>query len=163
MLSSLHLRLRFLYSIKFSKGLTLLPHPSPQERQSIGSHFTDVAEGESFSQDYRWLESELDVKSWEMKPLSLLLTNYTGLPWWASGWDSSCKSRGQGLDPCLGMIPPPMEQLSPPCSTTAEPKLWSPQAATNEALELWGLCSAMREATAMRSPLTATESSPHLT
>lgn len=67
----MHLRLRFLYSIKFSKGLTLLTPSTPQEPQSIGTYFTDVAEGKSLSRDYPRLESELDVESREMKPLSL--------------------------------------------------------------------------------------------
>ena len=70
-----------------------------------------------------------------------------GLPWWRSGWESTCQWRGHGCEPWSGKIPQAAEQLSP-CSTATEaraPRARAPQ---------------LREATAMRSPRTATKSSP---
>ena len=45
-----------------------------------------------------------------------------GLPWWSSGWESTCQCRGQGFNPWSGKIPHATEQLSP-CSTAAESTL----------------------------------------
>ena len=71
-----------------------------------------------------------------------------GLPWWHSGWESTCQCRGHGLEPWSGKIQHVAEQLSP-CATTTEPvhhNYWSP-------------CST-REAATMRSLHKATKSSP---
>ena len=70
-----------------------------------------------------------------------------GLPWWCSGWESACQCRGQGLGPWSGKISHAAEQLSP-CATIAQAH--TPRA---RALE--------REATAVRSPCTATRESAH--
>ena len=78
----------------------------------------------------------------------------SALPWWHSGWESAYQCRGRWFDPWSGKIPHAEEQLSP-CATTTGPvshNYWSPCA--------WSPCSATREATAMRSPRTATKSSP---
>ena len=45
-----------------------------------------------------------------------------GLPWWHSGWESTCQCRGHGFKPWSGKTPCAMEQLSP-CATTTEPVL----------------------------------------
>ena len=37
----------------------------------------------------------------------------TVLPWWSSGWESTCQCRGHGFDPWPGKIPHATEQLSP--------------------------------------------------
>ena len=49
-------------------------------------------------------------------------TNNRGLPWWHSGWESACRCRGHGFDPCSGRIPHAVEQLGL-CVTTTEPAL----------------------------------------
>ena len=51
----------------------------------------------------------------------------TGLPWWASDWESACQCRGHGFNPWSRKSPHSVEQLSP-CATTTEPALYSPQA-----------------------------------
>ena len=68
------------------------------------------------------------------------------------------------FDPCSGKIPQVMEQLSP-CVTTAEPRAWGLQL-QSQCFRAWGLqllsqctycsCSAIREATTVRSPHTTT-------
>ena len=69
------------------------------------------------------------------------------LPWWHSGQESACQCRGHGFDPSSGEIPHTTGQLSP-STTTTEPTLQS-------------LCSAIREATTVRSLRAATrEKSP---
>ena len=45
-----------------------------------------------------------------------------GLPWWHSGWESTCQGRGHGFDPWSRKIPHAAEQLSQ-CATTTEPVL----------------------------------------
>ena len=45
-----------------------------------------------------------------------------GLPWWRSGYESSCQRRGHGFEPWSRKIPHAAEQLSP-CTTTTEPAL----------------------------------------
>ena len=71
---------------------------------------------------------------------------------------STCRCRGHGFDPWLGKIPHAMEQLSP-CATTTEPVLQSLRATTTEAYVPTAR-ALQREGTAMRSPRTATKSSP---
>ena len=66
---------------------------------------------------------------------------------------------GQGFDLWSGKIPHVVEQLSP-CTTTAEPVLWSPGATTAEAQAPWSPRST-REDTATRSHTMQLESSPH--
>ena len=56
------------------------------------------------------------------------------LPWWSSGKETTCQCRGHGFYTWSGKIPHDKKQLS--------------------------LCSTTREATTMRSPLTATRESP---
>ena len=41
-----------------------------------------------------------------------------GLPWWYSGWESTCRCRRHRLDPCSETIPHAAEQLSPWAATT---------------------------------------------
>ena len=36
-----------------------------------------------------------------------------GLPWWRSGWESTCRCRGHGFVPRSGRIPRAAERLSP--------------------------------------------------
>ena len=45
---------------------------------------------------------------------------YLGLPWWRSGWKSTCQCRGHGFEAWSGKIPHATEQLSL-CATTTEP------------------------------------------
>ena len=71
------------------------------------------------------------------------------------------QERKEGGDLRLGKIPHALEQLSPRATST-EPVLQSPGAATAKARVPWSLCSTIKEATAMRSPCVATESSPCL-
>ena len=71
-----------------------------------------------------------------------------GLPRWFNSKNSACQCRRHGFDPWSRKTPHALEQLSP-SATTTEPMLQSP-------------CSATREATGMRSLLTAMKSSPHL-
>ena len=42
------------------------------------------------------------------------------LPWWCSGWESTCQCRGHGFKPWSGKIPHAVEQLGP-WATTTEP------------------------------------------
>ena len=75
-----------------------------------------------------------------------------GLSWCLSGKEATCQYRRHVFDPWTGRIP----HAKSLCATTIEPLFWSPETTTTEARVLWSLCSAMREATAMRSPITAT-------
>ena len=64
--------------------------------------------------------------------IETVITNLpTGLPWWRSGWESTCRCRGRGFNPWPGGIPHATEQLGL-CATTAELALWSPRATTTE-------------------------------
>ena len=69
--------------------------------------------------------------------IDALLKVAPGLPWWLSGKESACQFGRDGFSLWPSRIPHAEEQLSP-CATAAE------------------LCSATREATAMRSPSTST-------
>ena len=60
---------------------------------------------------------------------------------------SACQCRGHGFDLWSGKIPHAVEQLSPWATATEAPAPTAP-------------CSTTREATVMRSPRTATKSSP---
>ena len=79
---------------------------------------------------------------WSMGSQSQTRLSIFHFPWWLSVSNAGDK----GLIPGSWKIPYATEQLSP-CATTGEPGLWSP-------------CSAAREATAMRSPLTASREKP---
>ena len=48
-----------------------------------------------------------------------------GLPWWRSGWESTCWCRGHGFEPWSGKIPHATEQLGP-WATIAEPARLEP-------------------------------------
>ena len=48
-----------------------------------------------------------------------------GLPWWCSGWESACQSRGHGFEPWSGKIPHATEQLGP-WATITEPARLEP-------------------------------------
>ena len=48
-----------------------------------------------------------------------------GLPWWRSGWESTCQCRGHGFEPWSGKIPHAVEQLGP-WATTTEPARLGP-------------------------------------
>ena len=41
-----------------------------------------------------------------------------GIPWWASGNESTNQCKGHGFDPWSGKVPPATEQLSPGAMTT---------------------------------------------
>ena len=77
----------------------------------------------------------------------------SGLPWWRSGWESTCQCRGHGFEPWSGKIPHAAEQLGLWATTTEPARLepvlrdkrgrnserpahhneeWSPLAATRE-------------------------------
>ena len=81
------------------------------------------------------------------RPAHHSLKKIQGLPWWPRYSESACQCRGHRLDPWSAKIPRASGQLSP-CTTTTEAHV--PQS----------LCSATREDTARRSPLTETKSSP---
>ena len=51
-----------------------------------------------------------------------LKTEGMGLPWWHSGWESTCQCRRHRFGPWSGKIPHAPEQLSL-CATAAEPAL----------------------------------------
>ena len=59
--------------------------------------------------------------------------NLLGLPWWCSGWESTCQCRGHGFEPWSRKIPHATEQLSP-CATTTEGRAQQrrPNAAKNK-------------------------------
>ena len=68
-------------------------------------------------------------------------------PWWPKGWESACRCRRHGFSSGSGKIPHATEQLSP-CTTTTEPILYSPRAATTEPKccsywSLWALASVL--------------------
>ena len=48
-----------------------------------------------------------------------------GLPWWRSGWGSTCQCRGHGFRSWPGRIPCTAEQLSL-CVTAAEARALEP-------------------------------------
>ena len=74
--------------------------------------------------------------------MNLLKIKQRRLPWWSSGWKSSCQCRGYGFTPWSGKIPHASGHLNP-CATTTESH--APQI----------LCSATRDATTRRSLHTA--------
>ena len=93
----------------------------------------------------------------------LKLSKKWGLPWWYSGWESTCQRRGHGSDPWSGKIPHALGQLSLFTTTTElRSPLLPPQAAATEACMPRG-CSPWREATATRSLRMATKNGalPH--
>ena len=77
-----------------------------------------------------------------------------GLPWWRSGSESACQCREHGFQPWSGKIPHAAERQSP-WATTTEPTRHNYLGSC-----AWSLCSATREATAMRGPCTAARSGP---
>ena len=85
-----------------------------------------------------------------------------GLSWWLSGKESICQCKKHGFDPCSRKIPHAVKQLSP-CTTTIQPVLQGPGAATIEPQVPQSLSSAIREATAMRSQYTKTREQPLFT
>ena len=99
---------------------------------------------------------------WLMSRYSFFKTQNKGLPWWSSGKESACQSRRHRFDPWS--LTKPVHHNCWAC--TLEPKnlnYWAHCAATAEAHVPWSLRSvATREATAMRSLLSATKRSPHL-
>ena len=58
----------------------------------------------------------------KINKLTKKINKIFGLPWWRSGWESTCQCRGHGFEPWPGRIPYAAEQLGP-CATTAEPVL----------------------------------------
>ena len=82
-----------------------------------------------------------------------------GLPWWLSAKESACQCRRPGFNPWPRNILHAARQLSP-CATTLGPVLYSLGATTTEAHIPHSPCSATKEATAMRSPHTATRVAP---
>ena len=94
---------------------------------------------------------------WRHKELDT--TEHLTLSRWPSSKESSCQCRRHVFDPWSRKIPHAVEQLSP-WATTTEPVLWSPEAVTTEACMPYRPGSAIREATAMKSPCTAMKSRP---
>ena len=74
-----------------------------------------------------------------IKDLYFLKNDTQGLPWWRSGWESTCQWRAHGFEPWSGKIPHAVEQLSlcakllSLCSRACAPQLLSPCATTTEA------------------------------
>ena len=85
-----------------------------------------------------------------------------GLSWWLSDKEPACQSRRRGFKPWFRKMPHATEQVSP-FTTTTEPVLQSPGAATTEACRALSPCSTTREATALRSLCTATREQAPLT
>ena len=83
-------------------------------------------------------------------------TPYLKLYWWFSGKDSFCRCRRHGFNPWYRKIPHAVEQLSP-WATTPEPTCCNHWASVPESL-----CSAPREAAAVRSRHIATRERPSL-
>ena len=80
-----------------------------------------------------------------------------GPPWWSSDEESTCQYKRQGFIPQSRKIPHAKEQLRV-CTTTSETaccNYWRPSTQ--------GLCSATREASAIRSRRTTMKSKPPLT
>ena len=73
-----------------------------------------------------------------------------GLPWWSGGSESVFQCRGHRFKPWSGKVPHATGQLSP--WTTTQSTHWSLGDSTTEALTSQSPCSAVREATVMRSP-----------
>ena len=64
---------------------------------------------------WRELINEIStVAEYKMSPQKSL----AGLPWWPSGWESTCPCRGHRFVPWSGKIPYAVEQLSPHATTT---------------------------------------------
>ena len=60
------------------------------------------------------------LKAREKWLLKVFKSEGEGLPWWRSGWESTCQCRGCGFEPWSGKIPHAAEQLGP-WATAAEP------------------------------------------
>ena len=74
----------------------------------------------SYELTYMW-----NLKNNKMKDSSVQKTNWGGLPWWCSGWESACQCRGHGFEPWSGKIPHAAERLGP-WATIAEPARLEP-------------------------------------
>ena len=74
-----------------------------------------------------------------------------GLPWWLSGWRSTCQCRRHSFNPWSRKIPQASEQLNP-CTTICEPVLKGVWAATTEPVchNYWRLSTG--ETTAIKKP-----------
>ena len=70
------------------------------------------------------------------------------LPWWFSGQETACQCPRHGSSPWLGTTLHAAGHLGP-CTTPAEPVLWSPQARPRR-----------QDAAAVRSPFAATGEQP---
>ena len=69
----------------------------PLQKQEIGGFLPRVTDPRENT--YRRVHS---IKIW-----------HSGLPWWCSGWESACQSRGHGFHLWSGKIPHAAQQLSP--------------------------------------------------
>ena len=80
-----------------------------------------------------------------------------GLPWWLSGWRSTCQCRRHRFNPWSRKIPHALEQLNP-CTTTCEPVLKGLWAATTEPVchNYWS--PSTRETTAIKKPFAVVQS-----
>ena len=114
-----------------------------------------------------WLPLRREQSGWDEEGFRWTLKVTVGLPWWLSVKESAYQCRRHRFNPWSRKNPHAKEQRSP-CARTTEPvpgvheaQLPSPWATTTEAQARWSPYST-REATATRSPLPATKSSPHL-
>ena len=64
------------------------------------------------------LPNDLDVLGWTQGMKMCIKPFGWGLPWWRSGWESTCQCRRHGFEPWFGKIPHAVEQLGPCAPTT---------------------------------------------
>ena len=115
----------------YSSGQMWLKFDSTTVSQNIlaySSQFTlsaSVAAG--VTEAHVWTEGSSLMNCCSSQELSdgtffkfLFKNEYSGLPWWRSGWESACRCRGHGFEPWSGKIPHAAEQLGP-WATTTEP------------------------------------------
>ena len=62
---------------------------------------------------------KLGANAW--RATVIVINNDWRLPWWYSGWASTCQGRGHRSDPRCGRMPHAAEQLNPR-TTTTEPR-----------------------------------------
>ena len=84
------------------------------------------------------------------------ITYKGGLPWWCSGWESTCQCRGHRFEPWSGKIPHAVEQLGP-WATTTEPARLEPVLRNKRGHDSERPMHRDEE----WPPLTATRESPH--
>ena len=87
-----------------------------EQKKLIILRFRRISVYTTKNRAFLFSESKVKVNAWKKS---------LGLPWWRSGWESTCQCRGHGFEPWSGKIPHAAEWLGP-WATIAEPARLEP-------------------------------------